>query len=424
MGDERGELWDAAVQTRDPADVAAHADKSLRSEWARAWELPVHFHRERFEAAGFGADEMPPLDEIPRFDKSLIRADEAANPPFGTHRVIGLEDAVRVGSSTGTTGTPTIIFYGPNDFEVAGAIGVRNMWRHGVRVGDRFTHSWPQGIYPTNVTGGRSYLTIGALEIAVGPPFTVDIAAEHLRLWQILRPTAFMMTSDQLRTYEEAATATGIDLPAMMNGAILVFLEASVQFEAPRTRVENAYGVRIRNTSGASEISGFATTDCSFHRGLHVAGDHFVVQACDPETGREVADGERGTLVVSAFGIDAHFIRYDLQDIVTVTSGTCECGETGPRYTLLGRGADAVAVDGRLVLPLDVQLALEPLGSPEFQLAKDADGRSLQVRVEDEGSGAGLAAALGETLGVPVDVATVAVGSLPRSSFKPRRVAS
>ena len=133
MGDERGELWDAEVQTRDPADVAAHAEKSLRSEWARAWELPVRFHRDRFEAAGFGPDEVPPLDEIPRFDKTMIRADEAANPPFGTHRVIGLEDAVRVGSSTGTTGTPTIILYGPNDFEVAGAVGVRNMWRHGVR---------------------------------------------------------------------------------------------------------------------------------------------------------------------------------------------------------------------------------------------------------------------------------------------------
>ncbi len=415
-------MWDHAAQARDPAEVAAVATSALRDEWERLWDVPVPFHRNRLHAAGFTRDEMPPLDEIPRFDKSMVRADEAANPPFGTHRVVGLEQARRVGSSTGTTGTPTIIFYGARDLDVAGEVNVRNMWRHGVRAGDRFTHSWPQGIYPTNVTASRSYLTIGALEIAVGPPFTAEIAAEHLRLWQILRPTAFMVTAAQLLTYEEAAAAIGLDLGELTSGGILVFLEASCQFEGPRTRVEKAYGVQLRNTGGASEVPGFATSDCGFHTGLHVAGDHFVIQACDPSTGREVADGERGTLVVSAFGIDAHFLRYDLQDIVTVTHGRCECGETGPRYTLLGRGADAVHVDGRMVLPLDVQLALEQVGSPEFQLLPDPSNRTLRLRVECDGPIDPIVAAVREALAIDVVAAPTTVGSLPRSSFKPRRV--
>ena len=279
---ERGALWDAQVQGRDPTEAQRIASEALRNEWARVWELPVSYYRDLYAGAGLGPGELPPLDEIPRTDKPALRVDEAAHPPFGTHRVVGLEEAIRLGSSTGTTGAPTMIFFGPNDLEVAGVVGVRNMWRHGVRAGDRYTHSWPQGIYPTNVTGGRSYVTLGALEIAVGPPFTIEIAAEHLRLWQLLRPTAFMMTGSQLRTYEEAAAATGIDLVPLLDGAILVFLEAACQFARPRQRVETAYGVQIRNIGGASEIPGFATTDCAAHTGLHVAGDHFVVQACDP----------------------------------------------------------------------------------------------------------------------------------------------
>lgn len=424
MSDERGALWDPAVQALDPAQVEASALEALRSEWVRVWELPIPFHRARLEAAGFTADDMPPLDEIPRFDKSMLRTDESANPPFGTHRVIGLEDAKRIGSSTGTTGTPTLIFFGERDFEVAGEVAVRNMWRNGVRKGDRFTHAWPQALYPTNVTAARSYLTIGILEIAVGPPFSVDIAAEHLRLWQILRPTAFMFTAAQLLTYEEAAAANGIDLVELTGGGMFVFLEISCQFEQPRRRFEEAYGVRIHNTGGASEVPGLATTDCTHHEGLHVAGDHFVVQACDPATGREVADGERGSLVVSAFGVDAHFLRYDLQDIVTVSRGRCACGETGPRYTLLGRGADAVNVDGRLLLPLDVQLALEAVGAPEFQLVPDPTGGVLRLRVESDAGVDKFAATLRDALGVKVEAETVAVGSLPRSSFKPRRVAT
>ena len=45
-------------------------------------------------------------------------------------------------------------------------------------------------------------------------------------------------------------------------------------------------------------------------------------------------------------------------------------------------------------------------------------------KIEHGGPSASLASALNESLGVPVDVETVSVGSLPRSSFKPRRVAS
>jgi phenylacetate-CoA ligase len=101
------------------------------------------------------------------------------------------------------------------------------------------------------------------------------------------------------------------------------------------------------------------------------------------------------------------------------------CGETGPRYTLLGRHADAVEIDGRMLLPLDVHLALEDIepDGPEFQLVAGGE-RRLQLRVEaEDGRGGHLAGALEEALGVPTAVETVPIGSLPRASFKPRRVA-
>lgn len=79
-----------------------------------------------------------------------------------------------------------------------------------------------------------------------------------------------------------------------------------------------------------------------------------------------------------------------------------------------------------MLLPLDVQLALEdvdPDGAPEFQLVPGEAPR-LRLRVEsDDRDGGKLAGALEEALGVPAEVETVPIGSLPRSSFKPRRVA-
>ena len=375
-------LWDRVTQAATSEAAVHRAREGIEQTWRRVWDAPIPFYRAKYEAAGLNAGAVPPLDAIPRTTKAELRADEAANPPWGTHRAVSLERAVRTGVSGGTTGKPTIFFYGPADLDAHVAIVTRNMWRHGLRPGTRFTHSWPQGLYPSSLGGGRSYLELGVLEIAVGLPFDAATAAEHISLWKQLRPDGFMMTGSQLALYERAALAAGIDLRELLAGRLLAFLEASCQFEGPRHRVEETYGVRLRNIGGTSDVPGFAVSDCEHHRGLHVAGDHFVVQVCDPHTGQEVGPGVRGTLVITAFGIDAVAVRYDVEDIVVGHEEPCPCGETGPRYTLLGRLADAAFVDGRALLPLDVELALEDLGAPEFALVPGASLGHLKVRLE------------------------------------------
>jgi len=420
-GDPDRELWDPAIQHRDEGAVAAAAADGLAAEWDRAWDVP--FYRDRYGAAGLSRGEMPPLAEIPRTTKPDHRADEAAHPPFGRHRAVTLERARRLGVSSGTTGAPTFIFYGTRDLDAMVRIGTRNNWRLGLRPGMRFTHSWPQYLYPTAVHGGKPYLELGVVEMAVGPPFSPDAAAEHLRLWEMLRPNGFMMTGSQLRTYEEAGAEIGIDFGALVEGAVLVYLDAACQFEEPRRRMEDAYGVRLHNLSGASEVPAFSVNDCRYHTGFHAAGDHVVIEVCDAATGQPVPDGERGTLVVSTYGIDACYLRYDVEDLAVRNPGPCPCGETGPRYVLLGRAADGVTVAGRTLLPLDLQLALDDQGAPEFQLVPDDDTR-LRARVETTTGPDPIAALLTERLGVPVEVEALAPGTLPRAAFKPRRVAA
>jgi phenylacetate-CoA ligase len=419
MTEAERELWDPDVQARDPATLAAEAQRGVAETWQRAWEVP--FYRDTFAAAGLARDETPSLDEIPRTTKNDLRANEAANPPFGTHRGVRLPDAVRIASSGGTTGTPTLFFYGPGDLDTHIEIGRRNIWRHGLRTGMRFTHSWPQGLYPSALGGGRQYMEVGILEIPVGLPFTREAAADHLRLWEILQPDGFMITGSQLQIYEEAEELSGIAIAKLLEGRIVCFLEASCQFKGPRHRMESAYGVSLRNIGGTSDVPGFAVSDCRYHTGLHVAGDRFVMQVCDPATGREVTPGERGTLVITAFGIDGVAIRYDVEDIVTQSPNPCPCGETGPRYTLLGRGADAVEAGGKTILPIDVQLALDDHGAPEFRLAAGEAG-TARLTVETEGGEERIAGVVRERLGVPVEVAGVAPGTLPRATFKPRRL--
>jgi phenylacetate-CoA ligase len=419
--DQDRELWDASVQSVPPDQLAARAEQALAQEWQRVWSADLPFYQNHYRAAGLDKTATPSLSEIPSITKDHLRQNEADQPPFGTHRSVRLEDALRIGMSTGTTGKPWFVFFSKHDLDEMLKIRIPYLWRVGLRPGGRFAHSWPSGLYPSAVLGGRDYAALEILEIPTGPPFSDDVAVEHVRLWQLLRPTGYMLTGSQLQTYDRVARTMGIDLAEVMAGATLLLSEAACQFEAPRIRIEQGFGVRLHNLSGASELPGFTSTDCRFHTGLHVSANHHVVQVVNPDTGLEVPDGERGRLVVSAFGLDAFALRYDLEDIVTKSTEPCPCGETGPRYTFWGRGADAALVEGRRILPMDVQLALDSLGSPEFKMVPGASD-VLRLSVESQKSAGDVAALLSENLGVRSEVTVVEVGSMPRATFKPRRV--
>ncbi|MFE9327602.1 phenylacetate--CoA ligase family protein [Nocardia sp. NPDC052278] len=415
------ELWDPAVQTVPEEQLRKRALEGIAQEWDRVWDDQLAFYRARYEEAGLSKGDVPDLADIPRTTKDHLRADEAGNAPWGTHRSVTVERALRVGMSTGTTGSPFVTFFTAHDLTEMLAIRVPYLWRVGMRPHGRFAHSWPMGLYPSAVLGGRDYAELSIMEIPTGPPVSDQVAADHIKVWQRLRPTGYMLTGSQLQTYDRVAREIGVDLSDLFEGCTLLLSEAVCQFEGPRQRIEEAYGVRLHNLSGASELPGFTSSDCRFHTGLHASPNHHLIQVCDPETGREVAPGERGHLVVSAFGMDAFALRYDLEDFVSVSDEPCPCGETGPRYTFWGRGADAATVAGKRILPIDVHLALDELGSPEFRMVP-GESDVLKVRVEADSGESSIRELLESACGVRADVALEPVGSFPRSSFKPRRI--
>lgn len=424
-GQDARAFWNPAAQTAGEDVLARLRAEGLAAEWARVWDRPIPYYRERYAAAGLGPGAPPDLDDVPVTTKADLRADEAAHPPFGNHRTIEVSQALRIGRSTGTTGgRPVYVMMGPRDLEAAVELQARAVWACGVRPGDRFAHSWPHGLYVSSGTSAFWYVKAGVLELPLGPPASPEVAEEHVRLWAEFRPRGLMVTGSQLEMYADAAARIGLDLAGTLAGATVVLFDLVYQFEGPRRRVEEQYGIRIRNMSGAADIPGFGCADCDHHTGVHAPGDFAVVQVCDPQTGRSLPDGARGHLVVTTFGMDAFFFRYDLEDIAVLESGPCPCGQTGQRFRVLGRAADLVRAGGRRILPVDVQLALDPYGAPEFRLMGAGGPQSdrLELRLECADDPDRFAEILRAELAVDVVVHAVEPGTFPRSSFKPRRV--
>jgi phenylacetate-CoA ligase len=242
-----------------------------------------------------------------------------------------------------------------------------------------------------------------------------------------VKPEHYRFFGNAGAQYADAARAAGLDPERDLN--------LQVQGEDPKEQ--------YKSVSAGLEALGMLGTACDENDGAHVAEDLAVAEVLNRFTGKPVADGERGNLVVTVLEKDNAVLRYDLQDIVRLNLKPCPCGETHVRLFYEGRVADIVPVGDREVLPIDVLLALSSAPvmrgvAIEYQIVRrqrvqGAEGsrvqgtQSLHLRVEhpapnDPAVAPQIADAVRARIGIPVHLDVLGTGTLPRFAFKAARV--
>jgi putative adenylate-forming enzyme len=93
-----------------------------------------------------------------------------------------------------------------------------------------------------------------------------------------------------------------------------------------KERIGAAFGQPPFNGYGASE-TGYIAFECDHHAGLHVFEDQVLIEVVDGEY-RPVSPGEPGTrlLITNLFNRTQPLIRYELNDLLTVSPNPCPCG--------------------------------------------------------------------------------------------------
>jgi putative adenylate-forming enzyme len=112
-----------------------------------------------------------------------------------------------------------------------------------------------------------------------------------------------------------------------------------------RERIVAAWGRRPFNFYGASE-TGLIASECDHHAGLHLLDDLVQLEVVDDEY-RPVAPGEPGSrlLLTNLFNRTQPLIRYELNDLVTVSPDLCPCGRPFPLLkSIEGRSDDVLEV--------------------------------------------------------------------------------
>jgi phenylacetate-CoA ligase len=170
--------------------------------------------------------------------------------------------------------------------------------------------------------------------------------------------------------------------------------------------------------------------ECEAQDGLHGWEDHFLFEVIDPDSGKPLADGQPGELVVTTLTKQAlPMLRYRTRDITRLTRERCACGRTHARLQrITGRNDDMLIIRGVNVYPSQIEAVLVGLPgiAPHYQLVLERSGSldelTIEVESADPGAGDRVRHHVKSMIGVSAAVRVLAPGAVPRSQGKAVRV--
>ena len=312
------------------------------------------FYRRRFAESHIDPDDIRSLSDLSRIPFTT-KQDLRDSYPFGMSAV-PLSRVVRLHSSSGTTGTPTVILHTQRDLDEWANAVARCLYMVGLRPGDIFQNSSGYGMF----TGGLGF-QYGAERLGM---LTVPAAAGNTKR-QIKFITDFGTTAlHAIPSYAgrlyEVMEEMGID-PRRDTHLRTLIIGAEPHSEEQRRRIEQMLGVKAYNSFGMSEMCGPGVAfECTEQNGLHIWEDYYIVEIVDPMTLEPVPEGEVGELVLTTINREAMpLLRYRTRDLTRILPGECPCGRHHLRLDRMkGRSDGMIILKGVNIFPIQIETVL------------------------------------------------------------------
>ncbi|NLO49468.1 MAG: phenylacetate--CoA ligase [Clostridiales bacterium] len=393
----------------------------------------VPMYRKKFNEAGLKPDDIRSVDDLEKLPFT-VKQDLRDNYPFGLFAV-PMEEIVRIHASSGTTGKQTVVGYTKNDIRIWGEVMARTLGAGGVTKKDIGHISYGYGLFTGGLGGHIGSETIGCATI----PASTGNTVRQITILQDFKPTFLLCTPSYALTIAEYLEDNKIPLESL--NLKFGFFGAEPWSESMRAEIETRLNLKAYDIYGLSEIIGPGVGyECEDQCGLHIAEDHFILEIIDPNTGKQVPDGQRGEIVFTCITKEAlPLIRYRTRDIGCKIPGLCSCGRTCVRMAKpSGRTDDMLIIRGVNVFPSQIESVLMDLGgiAPHYQLVVERENSldRLTVLVElTEENFTGevrrleeinkkIRSAIESTLGIAVTVKLVSPKSIQRFEGKAVRV--
>ncbi len=374
------QYWNPYLETLPREELEKLQLKKFRRIVRWAYEKS-RFHRALYKQAGLEPDDIRSMEDVrrvPKVEKAMMRPIQCKDPfPYGDALCVPLDEVTEFRQTSGTTGQP---IYQPDtwqDCEWWSECWSTLLWAQGYRPHDRVFLPFGYNVFVAFWAGHYASEKIGCETVPGG---ILDTKSRILKI-QELKATAMMATPTYVLGMADTARKMGLNPAADLTiRKITCAGEPGALVPGTKKRMEEAWGAKVFDHSGATEIGAWGF-ECSCQPGgLHVNEAMFLAELEDIETGEPITTtGRRGKLVITAFDRYAQpCIRFDSKDIIELSDQQCECGRTYriARGGVVGRSDDITKVKGVLLAPSaieDVVRSFPGLGD-EFEVVVDKRG--------------------------------------------------
>jgi phenylacetate-CoA ligase len=365
------------------------------------------------------------LRALPFTRKDELLADQAEVPPYGTNLTYPLERYTHLHLTSGTMGEQLRVPQTAEDWGASRRCFANVLRTAGISPADRVALPFPFGPYLQFWAAAAGVEEVGALALPLGG---LD-GRERLRAIAEFGATAIVCTPTYALGLIDVAVEWGLEHAFASVAAVICQGEPGASIPAARARIEEAWGARVYDHAGSTEVGVFSYP-CAAGGGLHVNERDFLCEVLDPHTGEEVAVGAQGELVLTALARRGYpAIRFRSGDVVEL-GGECPGGHADVWLPngIVGRTDDMVVIGGTNVFPSAIEQALREagvLGGYRIRFPTEPTERD-EVRVLVETTDPGVVRAIEERvfarLALRVRVVPVTPGILAAPRAKARRV--
>jgi len=294
-----------------------------------------------------------------------------------------LSEMVRMHVSSGTTGTPTVIYHTKKDLDWWASLMARCMHMVGLRRTDVFQNMSGYGLFTGGLGIHCGAEKLGCLTIPAG----AGNSHRQIKLLMDFKVTGIHIIPSYAMHLSTVFAEMGIDPRSLPLRIALVGAEPYT--EEARRRLEEMYAMKVYNSYGLSEMNGPGVAfECQEQHGLHVWEDAYLAEIVDPTTGEPLPDGELGELVMTSLGREGMpIIRYRTRDLTRFLTGECPCGRVHRRIDRLhGRCDDMMIVKGVNIFPMQIErilMSLPEVGQ-DYLIILERDGYIDNIRIKVE----------------------------------------
>jgi len=385
-------------------------------------------YRKLCDEKGVHPSDLKSLDDLKLFPfttKQYLRD----TYPFNSFAV-PMSQVVRIHASSGTTGQPTVVGYTQHDINVWADVVARSIRAAGGRSTDKVHVSYGYGLFTGGLGAHYGAERLGCAVI----PMSGGQTEKQVQLIRDFDPDIIMVTPSYMLNLMDEMERQGLSPDEM---ALRIGIFGAEPWTAEmRKNIEGRLGIDAVDIYGLSEVMGPGVAmECAETKdGPTIWEDHFYPEIIDPNTGEVLPDGEYGELVFTSLTKEAlPVIRYRTRDLTRLLPGTARPMRRIDKIT--GRSDDMLIIRGVNVFPTQIeeQILKIPALAPHYEIIVTKDGNldKVQVKVELKPEAQSTAPEpvikelqhhIKSVVGISTKIDIVAVGELPRSEGKAKRV--